>query len=88
MLGCDRGHAEGTHASTPVVKPPPTVEPVDSATEDPLSGKDQDEQWVPMDGSEKVIVDKLGSLVEGTAVRAEPAYPAPPASADARANTR
>ena len=76
-LGCGRGHAEASHVSDPAAaapSPPVVVtDKVEAAQNVADSNASEDDEWVPMTGSEQVIVGDLGGLTDGAPVQADAA---------------
>lgn len=78
VLGCGHGdnHAAPRTASRAPAPPSPLEVTRDAARQSPETTQkqsvpfDESDDWVPMTGSEKVIVDDLSQLTDGAAVEA------------------
>ncbi|MGH7136922.1 MAG: hypothetical protein ACREHD_14375 [Pirellulales bacterium] len=78
VLGCSHGdnHAGPPTASKAPVPPSPLEVTRDAAGQSPVTTQkqavpfDESDEWVPMTGSEKVIVHDLSQLTDGAAVEA------------------
>jgi hypothetical protein len=88
--GCGAAHdAEGakTARQTPLAASPRGA-PADTAQSDLAVASDDEEEWVPVTGSDTVIVDNLELLTDGAAVQVAPSDGATATAANASQDER